>query len=80
MAARVAGPTRISAERYFAPVREGVLVLGPWSAPEPDVAWVTGSHRDYSQRHPETAFLVVEASEWWLHQDRRDRLPAPPTA
>lgn len=118
-------PTRISAERYFALVREGVLaeedrvellegvivsmapsnpphatavglvqealrgalgssaclrvqcplVLGPWSAPEPDVAWVAGSHRDYSQRHPETALLVVEVSDWSLHQDRLTKTP-----
>lgn len=118
-------PTRISAERYFALVREGVLahddrvellegvivsmapsnpphaaavglvhealrvalgdaaclrvqcplVLGAWSAPEPDVALVAGSHRDYSQRHPTTALLVVEISDWSLHQDRLTKAP-----
>lgn len=118
-------PARVSAERYFALVREGVLAeadrvellegvivsmapsnpphatavglvhdalraalgeaaclrvqsplaAGPWSAPEPDVAWVEGSHRDYSHRHPETARLVVEVADWSLHQDRLTKAP-----
>lgn len=46
------------------------LLLGAWSAPEPDVALVAGSHRDYSLRHPATALLVIEVSDWSLHQDR----------
>jgi len=46
------------------------LVLPPWSAPEPDVAVVTGSHHDYAAAHPRTALLVVEVADSSLHQDR----------
>lgn len=46
------------------------LVLGRWSAPEPDVAVVAGSHRDYVDDHPHTALLVVEVSDSSLQADR----------
>jgi Uma2 family endonuclease len=46
------------------------LVAGRWSLPVPDVAVVAGSPRDYSDRHPETALLVVEVSDSSLQQDR----------
>jgi Uma2 family endonuclease len=46
------------------------LVLAPWSAPEPDVAVVAGSHHDYATAHPRTALLVVEVADSSLHQDR----------
>jgi Uma2 family endonuclease len=46
------------------------LVLPPWSAPEPDVAVVAGSHHDYAAAHPRTALLVVEVADSSLHQDR----------
>jgi Uma2 family endonuclease len=51
------------------------LVLGPWSAPEPDIALVEGSHRDWSLRHPTSARLVVEISDWSRHQDRLTKAP-----
>ena len=38
------------------------LVLGRFSAPEPDVAVVPGSDRDYLSGHPRTALLVVEVA------------------
>lgn len=46
------------------------LALSPDSEPEPDVAVVTGSARDYSKAHPATAVLVVEVAEATLEFDR----------
>jgi Uma2 family endonuclease len=46
------------------------LSLAPWSAPEPDVAVVPGSHRAYLSAHPTTALLVVEVADASLQQDR----------
>jgi Uma2 family endonuclease len=47
------------------------LALGPMSEPEPDLAVVTGSPRDYARKHPTGAVLVVEVSDSTLHHDRR---------
>jgi Uma2 family endonuclease len=41
------------------------------SEPEPDVAVVPGSHRDYRDAHPSRPALVVEVSESSLTFDRR---------
>ncbi len=56
---------------------EGVLVdiqlplaLGRDSEPEPDVAIVEGSPRDYIDAHPTTAVLVVEVSDASVDLDR----------
>ena len=46
------------------------LVLGPYSAPEPDVAVVPGTESDYARRHPTTALLVVEVARTSLPKDR----------
>lgn len=46
------------------------LDLGSLSQPEPDVAVVRGSARDYRDAHPTTAVLVVEVSDVTLHLDR----------
>ena len=46
------------------------LALGDRSEPEPDVAVVTGTPRDYKQSHPTTAVLVVEISDSTLRVDR----------
>ncbi len=43
---------------------------GRRSLPEPDLAVVPGSVRDYAQRHPTEAALVVEVSESTLRKDR----------
>ena len=40
------------------------------SAPEPDVAVVAGARRDYTDRHPTTAELVVEVAVTSLAADR----------
>lgn len=40
------------------------------SMPEPDVIVVPGTPRDYLQKHPDTALLVVEVAESSLSQDR----------
>lgn len=46
------------------------IALGPDSEPEPDVAVVPGSWRDYPDAHPTTAVLIVEVSESSSFHDR----------
>ena len=46
------------------------LVLGPCSKPEPDIAAVRGSFRDYTFQQPTTAVLVVEVSDSTTAFDR----------
>lgn len=50
------------------------LRLGLQSLPEPDVAVVRGSPRDYLEGHPRTAELVVEVSDSSLVIDRGRKL------
>lgn len=47
------------------------LALDPYSEPEPDVAVVAGSARDYLAAHPATAALAVEIADSSLRLDRR---------
>jgi len=49
---------------------EKCLILGLYSAPEPDVALVPGPHEAYDDADPRTALLVVEAADSSLVQDR----------
>jgi Uma2 family endonuclease len=49
---------------------QGPLALDEESEPEPDVAVVAGSFRDYLDGHPARAVLVVEVSESCLALDR----------
>ncbi|MGE3540711.1 MAG: Uma2 family endonuclease [Candidatus Tectimicrobiota bacterium] len=46
------------------------LALDPDSEPEPDVAVVPGSPRDYRAAHPASAVLIVEVSDTTLTYDR----------
>lgn len=46
------------------------LALGDLSEPEPDVAVVTGTFRDYARAHPRGAVLVVEVADTTLAYDR----------
>lgn len=46
------------------------LAIDPASEPEPDVAVVPGSPRDYRDAHPATALLVVEVADTTLGFDR----------
>ena len=46
------------------------LNLGSASQPEPDIAVVAGSIRDFTGGHPATAVLVVEVSDTTLASDR----------
>jgi len=46
------------------------LGLGPAAEPEPDVAVVRGSFRDYRDHHPEHAVLIVEVADTTLTFDR----------
>jgi Uma2 family endonuclease len=52
--------------RHHAP-----LALGEDSEPEPDVAIVAGTPKDYVVAHPATAALVVEVADSSLRLDRR---------
>jgi Uma2 family endonuclease len=47
------------------------LALSPYSEPEPDIAVVSGSARDYRNLHPSTALLIVEVSDTTLSFDRQ---------
>src|SRR5439155_22775183 len=49
---------------------EKCLILGLYSAPEPDVALVPGTHEAYDDAHPRTALPVVEVADSSLAQDR----------
>jgi len=49
---------------------QGPLDSGLTSLPEPDVAVVRGTIRDYAKAHPTTALLVVEVAESSLAYDR----------
>jgi Uma2 family endonuclease len=49
---------------------QGPLALDEESEPEPDVAVVAGSFRDYVTGHPSRPALVVEVSESSLALDR----------
>jgi len=49
------------------------LNLSPVSQPEPDIAVVRGTVRDYTRAHPTTAVLVVEVSESTLAFDRGEK-------
>lgn len=46
------------------------LILDPDSEPEPDLAVVAGSPREYAKAHPRSALLVVEVADTTLSLDR----------
>lgn len=46
------------------------LVLGDWSEPEPDLAVIKGSVRDFEEKHPTCAELVIEVADSSLTLDR----------
>jgi Uma2 family endonuclease len=50
------------------------LAIDDYSEPEPDVAVVTGSPRDYRDAHPTTAVLIVEVAESSVEFDRTRKL------
>lgn len=51
------------------------LVLGNDSEPEPDIAIVPGSIRDYADHHPTTALLLMEIADSSLFHDRKRKIP-----
>jgi Uma2 family endonuclease len=51
------------------------LAIDEYSLPEPDVAVVRGSWRDYRETHPTTAVLVVEVADSSLHHDKTRKRP-----
>lgn len=50
------------------------LAIDDHSEPEPDLAVVTGSPRDYRDAHPRTALLIVEVADSSLDFDRTRKL------
>jgi Uma2 family endonuclease len=52
---------------------QGPVALDEESEPEPDVAVVPGTYRDYAGAHPSRAALVVEVSEASLALDRHHK-------
>jgi Uma2 family endonuclease len=50
------------------------LALSDESEPEPDLAVVAGSPRDYVGGHPDSALLVVEVSDTSLDYDRKRKV------
>ncbi len=52
---------------------QGPVALDEESEPEPDLAVVPGSFRDYAGAHPSRPALVVEVSESSLALDRHDK-------
>ncbi len=49
------------------------LALNDSSEPEPDLAVVTGSPRDYRDAHPSSAVLIVEVADATLSFDRKQK-------
>lgn len=60
---------RAFGEAYFVRVQLP-FNLDPRSVPEPDIAVVPGTPRDYSQEHPSRAALIVEVADSSLAYDR----------
>ena len=46
------------------------LAIDEYSEPEPDIAVVVGSPRDYTDAHPTTALLIVEVANTSLEYDQ----------
>jgi Uma2 family endonuclease len=49
------------------------LALGPHSEPEPDLALISGTARDFWDEHPSQAVLVVEVADTSLEKDREHK-------
>ncbi|MGD1942945.1 MAG: Uma2 family endonuclease [Leptolyngbyaceae cyanobacterium] len=47
------------------------FVIGDSSEPEPDIAVVPGTIRDYTDAHPTTAVLIIEVADSSLRYDRK---------
>ncbi len=52
---------------------QGPIALDDDSEPEPDVAVIRGTRRDYGREHPSRAALVVEVAESNLSLDREHK-------
>jgi Uma2 family endonuclease len=51
------------------------LAIDEYSLPEPDIAVVRGSWRDFRESHPTTAVLVVEVADSLLAHDKARKRP-----
>ena len=54
--------------------QQAPLTLSKTDEPEPDIAVVEGSIRDYSNAHPKSAMLLVEVSDSSLRFDRTEKV------
>jgi Uma2 family endonuclease len=52
---------------------QGPLSISSSSEPEPDIAVVTGTPRDYRDAHPSTALLIIEVADTTLEYDRQSK-------
>src|SRR5205814_303129 len=75
---RVANALRGAAGKRALVREEKSLILGLYSAPEPDVALVPGTEETYDDAHPRAGPLVAEVADSSLAQDRLPpHLPPP---
>ena len=61
---------RESFSRQFTIRNQGPFIVSDSSEPEPDLAVVAGTARDYLHEHPKHALLLVEIADTTLHYDR----------
>lgn len=52
------------------------VAIGGRSLPEPDLAVISGTIRDYADHHPSSAILIVEVADTSLEHDRGPKLRA----
>ena len=64
---------RIFSEEMYMVDAQLPLALGPHSEPEPDVCVVEGTPRDFVERHPTSAVIVVEVADTSLEFDRTQK-------
>lgn len=73
------GKTQHALDRLYGPniwVRVRMpVIIDPDSEPEPDLAVVADSPRDYVNEHPRTALLIVEVADTTLSLDRDRKRP-----
>lgn len=73
------GLTEAALRKVFGPAHwiriQLPLIVDPDSEPEPDLAVVSGTPRDYVTEHPRAALLVVEIADSTLERDRAYKAP-----
>jgi Uma2 family endonuclease len=67
------GLEKILGGNYFVRIQMP-LSTGEISQPEPDIAVIAGTVRDYTDEHPRTAVLIVEIADSSLIHDRSEKV------